>query len=98
MGAEQLLDLWRIAPAAALLVLILFGGYRGWWYWDVGVRRLVQQIERDRDIWRALACALLQEKGVTLPPTFVELTPEGLKGERRDGERREGDRWRAGTT
>jgi hypothetical protein len=94
MWDEQLLDLWRIAPAALLLVLILFTGHKGYWYWDVGVRRLVQQIERDRDIWRALACALLQEKGVTLPETFVELTPEPLKlSERRDDDRRrEGSR------
>jgi hypothetical protein len=28
---EQLFDVWRIAPAALLLMLILWAGHRGWW-------------------------------------------------------------------
>jgi hypothetical protein len=73
--ANQLLDVWRIAPAAILLLLILWAGHKGWWYWDAGVRRLVEQLERERDVWRTLACALLQKDGVTLPDSFM--SPEG---------------------
>lgn len=72
---EQLFDVWRIAPAALLLLLILWCGHKGWWYWDAGVKRLVEQLERERDVWRTLACSLLQKDGVQLPDAFI--SPEG---------------------
>jgi hypothetical protein len=71
--AEQLFDVWRIAPAAILMMLVLYAGHRGWWYWDAGVRRLVEQLERERDTWRAIACALLAKDGVTLPDGFTAI-------------------------
>jgi hypothetical protein len=79
---EQLLDILRVAPAAVLLLLILWAGHRGWWYWDAGVRRLVDQLERDRDLWRALASALLAKEGIDLPEAFYTLTPDLLAGRR----------------
>jgi hypothetical protein len=59
-----------------------------WW----GVRRLVEQLERERDVWRALAGALLQKEGIQVPEVFfvaTELLPP-TKPE-------PPDRWRPGT-
>jgi hypothetical protein len=74
--AEQLLDVWRILPAAVLLLLILWAGHKGWWYWDAGVRRLVEQLENERDVWRTMACALLAKEGVQLPNAFTTMDGE----------------------
>jgi hypothetical protein len=74
--AEQLFDVWRIAPAAILLMLVLWSGHKGWWYWDAGVRRLVEQLERERDVWRTIACALLVKQGVALPTEFTTVEGE----------------------
>jgi hypothetical protein len=76
--AEQLLDVWRIAPAALLMMLVLWTGHRGWWYWDAGVRRLVEQLERERDVWRTIACALLAKEGITLPEAFTTIDEGSL--------------------
>jgi hypothetical protein len=95
--AEQLLELWRIAPTALLLLVVLWAGHKGWWYWDAGVRRLVEQLERERDVWRTLACALLQKEGVTLPDAYTTIegeVPAVSKERRRDG-RRDEDPWKA---
>jgi hypothetical protein len=74
--ANQLLDVWRIAPAAILMMLVLWAGHKGWWYWDAGVRRLVEQLERERDVWRTLACALLKKEGIQLPEAFTTVDGE----------------------
>jgi hypothetical protein len=74
--AEQLLQMWTIAPAAVILLIVLWAGHKGWWYWDAGVRRLVEQLERERDVWRTMACALLQKQGVVLPDSFTTMEGE----------------------
>jgi hypothetical protein len=88
--AEQLLDLWRFAPTVLILIVVLGTGHKGWWYWDAGVRRLVDQLERERDTWRAIACALLAKEGIQLPEAFTILDERGPLAKRRD----EDDPWK----
>jgi hypothetical protein len=57
-------DLWKVAPVAVVLALVLWAGARGWWYWGAATRAMLAAVERDRDEWRALAIALLREKGI----------------------------------
>lgn len=42
-------------PLATLLMLVLVGGYRGWWIYGTAHDKLVGKIEKDRDEWKSLA-------------------------------------------
>ena len=52
---EALAKLVASLPLTTLLVLILVGGYKGWWIYGNTHDRLVTRLERDRDEWKALA-------------------------------------------
>jgi hypothetical protein len=96
---ERLLELWTIAPAAVILLIVLWAGHKGWWYWDAGVRRLVEQLERERDVWRTLACALLKKDGVSLPDAFTTIEgdlPTMSKVPQRRVDPPEADPWKTG--
>jgi hypothetical protein len=86
---EQLLDVWRMAPVVIVLVLALWAGRKGWWYFDAGVKRLVEQLERERDVWRSLAFVLLQKEGIQLPESFTMMgnDPPVIKSARRAEDR-----------
>jgi hypothetical protein len=66
---EQISEIWKYAPVLAVLVLILWAGHQGFWYWGRGVRSVIVKLEHERDEWRELAYALLREKGVTIEET-----------------------------
>ena len=36
---------------SGLLILVLIGGYRGWWYYGTTYR----SVEKERDTWRTIA-------------------------------------------
>jgi hypothetical protein len=42
-------------PLTAILILVLVGGYRGWWIYGTHHEKLVTKLEKDRDEWRTLA-------------------------------------------
>jgi hypothetical protein len=63
---EHFGELWKFTPAVALLLLAFWAGYKGMWVWGANARRMIEQLERDRDEWRALALALLKKNGVNL--------------------------------
>jgi len=70
MPSTLLQDVWREAAVAAVLLVILYAGHRGWWYWSPGVRALTAELARERDDWRTLAVTLLRKEGLDLPAGF----------------------------
>ena len=63
MNAE-LAELWRFAPAIAVLVIVLWAGHRGYWHWGPGVKIVIEELRRERDEWKELALALLAHYGI----------------------------------
>jgi hypothetical protein len=49
---EQISEIWKYAPVLAVLVLILWAGHQGFWYWGRGVRSVIVKLEHERDEWR----------------------------------------------
>ena len=45
---------------AAGLILILIGGYRGWWRYGPQVDRAFEDITADRNFWRSMALGSLR--------------------------------------
>lgn len=79
-----LLDLfWQHGAVVVGLIVILWTGHKGYWFWSPGVRAIIMELARDRDDWRALAVTLLREKGVNLPDGFEQAAPMVLPGEER---------------
>jgi len=68
---DQLSQLWKFAPVVALLVLVLWAGHKGWWFWSAGVQAIIRQLEHERDEWRSMALMLLEKEGINLPPGFT---------------------------
>lgn len=63
----HLAELWKFAPVIVVLILALWAGSKGLWYWGPGVRLLIKELERERDEWRELAQALMKRNGLQLP-------------------------------
>ena len=59
----------KVAPIVALLILALWAGHKGIWFFGHGARIHIKQIEKERDDWRALALVLLRKSGIHLPET-----------------------------
>lgn len=57
-------------PIVVVLLIVLYAGHKGWWYWSPGVRALTGELRRERDDWRMLALTLLKKQGVELPEGF----------------------------
>ena len=77
-----LLDaLWQQAAVVAVLVIVLYTGHKGFWYWSPGVRALTSELARDRDDWRTLAVTLLRKEGIELPQGFEQAQGVTLPGE-----------------
>ena len=74
------------AAAVVVLLLILYAGYKGGWYWRSGVRILIAEISRERDDWRMVAVTLLRKQGVDLPEGFEQ--PRSLPGSGEDQSKR----------
>jgi hypothetical protein len=74
---NNLEQLWKFAPVVALLVLVLWAGHKGWWFWSAGVRTIIRQLEHERDEWRFMALTLLEKEGINLPPDFG-VPPESI--------------------
>ena len=77
-----LLDaIWQQASIVAVLIIVLYTGHKGYWYWSPGVRALTTELARDRDDWRALAVTLLRKQGIDLPVGFETAPGVLLPGE-----------------
>jgi hypothetical protein len=64
-------ELWKYAPVVAVLLVVLWAGHKGLWYWSAGVRAIIRQLEHERDEWRSMALMLLEKEGINLPPGFT---------------------------
>jgi hypothetical protein len=62
--------LWEQAAVVVVLIVALWAGHKGWWYWSPGVRALTGELARERDDWRTIAVVLLRKQGIDLPPGF----------------------------
>lgn len=62
--------LWQQASVVGVLLIIVWTGHKGYWYWSPGVRAITNELARDRDDWRALAVTLLRKQGIDLPVGF----------------------------
>lgn len=74
-------SLWQEAGVIAILVVIVYTGHKGYWYWSPGVRALTTELARDRDDWRALAVTLLRKQGIDLPAGYEQSQGVALPGE-----------------
>jgi hypothetical protein len=73
--------MWEEAAVVAVLMLILYAGHKGWWYWSPGVRALTAELARDRDDWRTLAVTLLRKEGIELPDGYEKSIRLSLPGD-----------------
>jgi len=77
----ELKELWKYAPVLAVLLLVLWAGSKGLWFWGPGVRAYVRTIEQQRDEWRRLALALLKKQGIEID-SVAPLPPSDASQER----------------
>jgi hypothetical protein len=73
--------IWEDAAIVAVLLVILYTGHKGYWYWSPGVRALTRELARDRDDWRTLAVTLLRKQGVELPDGYEQAQAIALPGD-----------------
>jgi hypothetical protein len=67
---SDLAALGEQATIVVLLVVVLWAGHKGWWYWSPGVRALTSELARERDDWRTVAITLMRKQGIELPNGF----------------------------
>jgi hypothetical protein len=82
--------LWEQGAIVILLLVVVYTGHKGYWYWSPGVRALTSELARDRDDWRTLAVTLLRKEGVALPAGYEDAQSIVLPGD--PGEKRKGER------
>jgi hypothetical protein len=75
---------WQEASIVALLIIVLYTGHKGYWYWSPGVRALCNELARDRDDWRALAVTMMRKHGIELPEGFEQSNPIQLPGDEKE--------------
>lgn len=73
--------LYEQGAIVVILLVVVYTGHKGYWYWSPGVRALTQELARDRDDWRALAVTLLRKEGIDLPAGFEQSQGVSLPGE-----------------
>ena len=79
---QPLLDvLWQQGALVIALVIVLYTGHKGYWYWSPGVTALATELARQRDDWRSLAVTLMRAQGINLPEGFEKPSPMVLPGE-----------------
>lgn len=57
-------DAFKSTPLVVVLLVVLWAGVRGHWVFGRNARRVVADVERQRDEWKALALALLRQRGI----------------------------------
>lgn len=62
--------LWQQASVVGILLVVVYTGHKGYWYWSPGVRAITTELARDRDDWRCLAVTLMRKQGIDLPEGF----------------------------
>lgn len=62
--------LWKESALVAILIVIIYTGHKGFWFWSPGVRALTTELARERDDWRALAVTMMRKQGIDLPEGF----------------------------
>ena len=65
---EAVSSVLKWGPAALILIIVIWAGSKGYWYWGTSVRGMITHVEQERDQWRNIALALMKEKGIPLPP------------------------------
>jgi hypothetical protein len=73
--------LWEQGAIVIILLVVVYTGHKGYWYWSPGVRALTTELARDRDDWRALAVTLMRKQGIDLPEGFEHSQGVVLPGE-----------------
>lgn len=58
---DEAKELWKYAPVVLVLIVVIWAGAKGYWYWGGNARRVIEDIKRDRDHWRELALTLAAE-------------------------------------
>ena len=82
---SPLLELfWQQGALVVALIIVLYTGHKGYWFWSPGVKAIILELARDRDDWRALAVILMRKQGIDLPEGFERSQPMVLPGERKD--------------
>ena len=84
--------LWEQGAIVIILLVVVYTGHKGYWYWSPGVRALTSELARDRDDWRTLAVTLLRKEGIDLPPGYEEGQGITLPGEQDQRMVRQGTR------
>jgi hypothetical protein len=74
-------SLWQQAGIVAILLVVVYTGHKGYWYWSPGVRALTTELARDRDDWRCLAVTLMRKQGIELPDGYESSQGLTLPGE-----------------
>ena len=69
--ADLLTQFVQHGSVVILLIIALWAGQRGMWYWGAGVRAIVSTLERERNEWRHLAYAGMRKLGVEIPPDLM---------------------------
>lgn len=73
--------IWQQSALVIVLVIVLYTGHKGYWYWSPGVRALTTELARDRDDWRALAVTMMRKQGIDLPEGFEKSSGVVLPGD-----------------
>jgi hypothetical protein len=73
--------IWQQAAIVALLLIVVYTGHKGYWYWSPGVRALTTELARDRDDWRTLAVTMMRKQGIELPEGFEQAQGVALPGD-----------------
>ena len=58
---DEAKELWKYAPVVLVLIVVIWAGSKGYWYWGDNARRVIEDMKRDRDHWRELAITLAAE-------------------------------------
>lgn len=69
---ELITQFMQHGSVVVLLLIVLWAGHKGLWYWGGGVRAIVRTVERERNEWRQLSLASFKKMGLDLPRELLE--------------------------
>ena len=58
---DEAKELWKYAPVVLVLIVVIWAGAKGYWYWGDNARKVIEETKRDRDHWRELAMRLAED-------------------------------------